>query len=331
MTHSEICSENGKIRLDARLQGRIFAWLDGMLLQRFDAKCAKNPDPQEFNNIGGNFLWPAPEGGPLGFNYPDGEWTVQPGVNTAASELLPGEYPACVRTVRLRNRGGASTAVEFRREIRPLFSSGSARKYGLRFTGYRELDSLTFSEPHPVSRAVIAAWSLEQFRASPGLVLFGKAASEADGALNCSYYGDPGDAVRCRGRVFQFRPNGKNRHQIGLRASSRPELIGAFDPSRELLILRTCGAGSGKRINIADNDQPDGVFSAEDQYSIFSGGPIGTFELETIAPMSLDEGGFAVGSSMTAESRFFRGSVPALDALLEYEFGMPANFLSGAI
>ena len=60
----------GNLLVSNTLQGRIMAEIGGKLIHRFDADLAERPDPENFNNLGGNSLWPAPEGGDFAFNYP---------------------------------------------------------------------------------------------------------------------------------------------------------------------------------------------------------------------------------------------------------------------
>jgi len=331
--HNKIQCCHGQIRLDAINQGRIFAELDGELLHRLDTVLA--PDPVAFRNLGGNSLWPAPEGGDYAFNYPpdpDGGWMVQAGVNSAESVFEDAPFPTCSRRVTLHNRMGYELEVEFRRSISPLSGENSADCYALRFTGYREEDSLILSAPCAPESAVIAAWSLEQFPGSRDILAFGKFddAFSAE-AVNRDYYGDPGDALGFRPGFFRFRPAGTGRFQIGVRASVRPAFIGAYDPSRQLLVLRTSQRGCGRRIDIADNAQRNGVFGAEDQYSIFNGGPLDFFELETIAPVFITGNGAVSGSHLRAESRFYRGPKANLERMLHDVFGMPDSFLTGEV
>ncbi len=318
-----IQNHDGRIWLDTERQGRIFASMGGSVLHRFDAALAAHPDPVEFNNIGGNSLWPAPEGGDFAFNYPDGVWCVQPGINTARSELVPADHPVCTRTVKMTNRKHADLELTLRRELFPLEMTEAS---GLKCTGYRSLDTIRFADPCEVNKAVIAAWSLEQFSGVRGVIAFGRVQS-AGQAINAEYYGDPSRLLDYGKDFFRFRLNERDRLQIGIRASSKCEFIGAWNPAQDLLILRTCLPGEGTRIDIADNDQKRGVYGADDQFSIFCGGPLDFFELETIAPMILS-GGKAVGSELVSETRFYQGPKAALEKLLQHKFGFPLNFLS---
>jgi hypothetical protein len=56
--------------------------------------------------------------------------------------------------------------------------------------------------------------------------------------------------------------------------------------------------------NIADNDQPNGPYSAADNYSIYNSGPeMGAFELETVGAACIDDG-CLVGSFLVSETAF---------------------------
>ena len=321
--YREMPCGDGVVRLDAAHQGRVFVWLEGERLHRWDQTVADHPSETDFNNLGGNSLWPAPEGGPYAFNYPENEWLVQPGVNTAPSELAETGM-ACRRTVPLRNHHGADLQVTFERRLGGLADDLAAYAgYGLRFTGYRETDTLAFSAPVPESEAVVSAWSLEQFPNPEGVIAFGCVEGDAAAAMNTDFYGDPGKTLRCRGQWFRFDLGGPEKFQIGLSASQRPRLVGAFDPKRRLLITRTCLQAAGKYINFADNEQPNGVFSADDQMSIFNGASMGFFELEALGPVEYDAEGRVTGSHLTAESRFWRGEADKLRRLAQDRLGMP--------
>ena len=125
---------------------------------------------------------------------------------------------------------------------------------------------------------------------------------------------------------FKFTLGGEDRLQIGVSAAAVPEFIGAYVPAKSLLIIRRCAAGAGTRIDIADNDQPNGIYGANDQYSIFNGATLDFFELETIAPVIFDKNGYVAGSLLSSESYFFKGNPQKLLTLLRNAFGMPASF-----
>ena len=323
-------SDSGKVILDGALQGRVLAELDGETIHRFDRELAARPSPTEFNNIGGNSLWPAPEGGAFAFNYLEKEWLVQPGVNTAisAERTLANGALYCERLVPLANRRGARFEVAFRRKVAPLPLADLLRGTGVSGVGYREEDELAFTEPQSPDSAIIGAWSLEQFPKTPKATAFGRAGSgDARAAVNSDYYADPFPVMTFNGADFTFRLGGNERIQIGLSDSRKCEFIGALVPERDLLILRrTPHQEDGRYFNIADNEQPGGVWSASDQYSIFNGADMGFFELETIAPAKFANG-MVTGSELVSETMIFRGPEEALCKMLEEHFGFVFNQL----
>ncbi len=328
MAQKTIASDNGESFIDTELQGRIFTKLDGELLHRFDSKLAANPNPDQFNNIGANSLWPAPEGGPFAFNYLGGDWLVQPAVNTQKPVLTA---KGCEKTVELSNRKGLRTRVKMSRELSPLPLAKLLSKYGLRGTGYREKDvhSIAPADRRSPEEFVIAAWSLEQFDLSDGTEAFCCVEGDPRKAVNADFYGDPWPRLKFHDHVFEFRLGGENRLQIGVSMKESPKLIGAYVPSRSLLILRrTPFNPKGKYINIADNDQPKGVYSACDQYSIFNGASLNFFELETISTLELDSKGLVKGSTLHSETMFFKGGRPALAALLKEQFNTTLEVLA---
>ena len=198
----------------------------------------------------------------------------------------------------LTNRTGADLQVCWRREIRPVDLAGIAEKYGLRVAGYESCDELKFQTPVPEDRALIAAWSLEQFPLTPGAYGFLVFNKPSDGMINTGYYGDPVPFLKYSGNRVDFRFESPAKLQIGADAKAGPRFIGAYIPERDLLILReTVVQPEATYIDIADNEQAAGPFAAGDAYSIFYGADLNFFELETIAPV--DRGhGLVRGSSL---------------------------------
>lgn len=317
---------DGEVLLSAALQGRIFAALQGELLHRLDAPLAEHPS-DSFNNLGGNSLWPAPEGGPFAFNYPadGGPWRVQDGINRTPSDFLP-DGRGMTKTITLENRKGAAAALLHRREIRTP-GYGFGKKYGVKELVYSAVDSLELSRPLPAADFLVSAWSLEQFDLTGGAFGFGTA-ELPDRAINGDFYGDPSANIRWAGNSFAFRLAGPERLQIGISEKARPGVIGAYVPEKDLAIVRRIlKADAGTRIDFADNDQPKGVYAADDQYSIFYGADANFFEVETLAPVRIERG-MTLGSRMETETHFYRGPREKLRDLLEHEFHLNREILS---
>ena len=317
---------NGEVYLAPQWQGRIFASLDGMMVHRFDAELAADPSPDEFNNLGGNSLWPAPEGGEFAFNYPpDGApWRVQAGINSARSRLSA-DGTAMSRVITLENRRGFRSEVLHHREV--TVKSGFGAKYRLHEVVYASRDTLRLDLPLAADSFLISSWSLEQFDLGAGAVAFGTLEPGAE--LNGDFYGDIAPYTDRVPGGFRFRLAGEQKLQIGVPESAGCRMIGAYLPERDLLILRRIvGCGAGRRINFADNEQPGGVFSAADAYSVFYGATAGFFELETLAPVQFDAALRTTGSVLESETHCYRGPRERLAAMLDSEFNFNMEMLS---
>ena len=316
---------DGKVYLAPQLQGRIFASLDGEVLHRFDAELAAHPLPDDFNNLGGNSLWPAPEGGEFAFNYPaDGSpWRVQAGINSAVSQLSA-DGTAMSRTIALENRKGVRSEVLHRREVAPR--PGFGKEYGLREVVYSCRDTLRLTFPLPADSFLVSSWSLEQFDLGKNITAFGTLGPGAK--LNGDFYGDIAPNTRYVPGGFVFKLAGEEKLQIGVPESAGCTMIGAWLPERELVILRRIAdCGAGRRINFADNDQKDGVFSAADAYSVFYGAGAKFFELETLAPVQFDEALRTTGSVLESETHFYRGSRRQIAAMLKARFNFDLDMI----
>ena len=316
---------DGMVYLAPQLQGRIFASLDGEVLHRFDAALAEDPSPDDFNNLGGNSLWPAPEGGEFAFNYPaDGSpWRVQAGINSAKSHLS-GDGTAMSRTVALENRKGVRSELLHLREVSPR--KGFGAEFGLREVVYSSRDTLRLTVPLPADSFLVAAWSLEQFDLGKNITAFGTLARSAK--LNDDFYGDIAANTRYVPGGFVFSLAGVEKLQIGVPENAGCTMIGAWLPERELLILRRIvSCGEGRRINFADNEQPQGVFSAADAYSVFYGAGAKFFELETLAPVQFDAGLRTTGSVLESETHFYRGPRQQIAAMLKDRFDFDLDMI----
>ena len=318
----------GNLLVSNTLQGRIMAEIGGKLIHRFDADLAEHPDPENFNNLGGNSLWPAPEGGDFAFNYPPkGDWYVQKGINSVKSTLLEeGQGTLLIgKEFELLNRRGKTVKVTWRRRITAL----PFPELSVPALKYKSIDTLELAEPAVLTDVLISAWSLEQLPGASGITAFGRCAKGAKEAVNTDFYGDPMSRLTFEDKWFKFALGGSCRLQIGISSAAAPELIGSFDPARGVAVVRTTPARSdGRYINFADNDQKNGPFSAADQYSIFNGSEELNFhELETLAPMTLDSQGRVTGSRLESETTILSGDSGKVADCLVKIYGVPAAFL----
>lgn len=320
----ELSSERGSVLMPPRLNGRIFCHLDGEIIHRLDTNALLNPSRTEYNNLGGNSLWPAPEGGDFAFNYRPNTnaWYVQEGIADAIPSVrLTSDGGAVVeKSITLTNRKGAEIDLIYRREISLLPQDPAWEKYGLVGLAYDTIDIWEPVGDYSQDDVLIAPWSLEQFPGAEGIIAFGRYAI-GENAINRNFYGDPGVRIDQRAGQFTFRLGGIERHQIGVRVESKPQFIGALDPSRRILLIRQTELQDALYFDIADNEQVDGPFSTADSYSIFNGGELGFFELETIGGMCVENGRIAT-SALPSQTIILSGDNTALRQVLAAEFGV---------
>ncbi len=320
----ELKSGRGSVLIPPRLNGRIFCQFDGELIHRLDAEALLNPSPSEYNNLGGNSLWPAPEGGDFAFNYLPGsdEWVVQDGIARAVPSVsCNGAQCALVeKRISLTNRRGVEVRLGYRRLVSVPDRVPLPEGYDVDGLCYRTEDIFEPLGDYSADDVLLAPWSLEQFPGADGIVAFGKVGRD-DEPLNFDFYGSPDERIERRRGQFTFRLGGSDRHQIGVKVSSRPELIGALDTRRSLLFLRRTQALDGVYFNIADNEQAGGPFSAADLYSIFNGGSLDFFELETVGAMRVIDGRLAVGI-LPSQTVILKGALRELVRYLSEQEGL---------
>ncbi len=326
-----ISSGDGNILVSNHFQGRVFAEIGGRLLHRLVEDLAQYPDPVEFNNLGGNSLWPAPEGGAFAFNYPPkGGWMVQQGINSVKTitEMHTPEKVAVSKRISLMNRQGEVLDVGFNRIISAAASRFGHQDFDLQVTAYDSIDRLSIPCGIPTDKALISAWSLEQFPGAENVFAFGCCKGSAANALNLDFYGDPLPRLSYRDNFWGFRLGGANRLQIGVSAAADPLWIGAYSPDKNMVVLRsTCKRPDGRYFNIADNDQVNGAFSAGDMFSVFNGSQELDFhELETIAPVTILPDGTIGGSVLESHTSLFTGNNSELRRFL-ISLGVPSEML----
>jgi hypothetical protein len=274
-----------RVALCPDMGGRIFAEVGGELLHRIDLENVENPT-REFNNYGGANLWPAPEGGTFGFNYRGDEWYVQPAINVQPFEVVERSKSSAIirKRAALLNRMGTLVDAEITRQ----FDLCDAFLGQLAYT---TTDTITVMNGVPIEKALIAAWTLEQFDATPNTNTFCQVANP-ENAINFDFYEHPGDRISYFDRGFTYRTDGQCRGQIGIRKDSGPASIGFFDTDTGIICVReNLSESDGLFFNIADNDQPNGPFSEADSYSIFNSDPdMAAFELETIGSARVHNG-----------------------------------------
>jgi hypothetical protein len=320
----ELAAADGSVLVSPGLQGRIFAHLEGDLLHQLDLERLETPVPGEFNNLGGNSLWPAPEGGPFAFNYMPGsdEWVVQAGIADQRANITShGDGEAEIeKQIELTNRHGTTLKLRFMRNIQVAVTTDLDGFPDVKGITYHSTDTFEPLGSYTAGEALLAPWSLEQFPGGNGVTAFAKAKDPAT-AINFDFYGLPESPPVYGEDFFSIELGGTARFQIGIKVANGPEVLGALDANRNLLFLRVTERRDGLYFNIADNDQPDGPESAADMYSVFNGGELDFFELETIAPMQIRDGKMTT-SSLISTSLLMRGPVPELKRWVREHYGI---------
>lgn len=299
---------SGRLAVCPTLTGRVYAEVGGRLLHRIEMDTVANPD-KPFNNFGGNNLWPAPEGGVFAFNYRGDAWCVQPCINAQAYRATRIDPDGVVieKEVVLTNRAGIDLRVRMTRDVRLTDVPESLSAFpAARSLSYTVRDSLAVLNDVPATQALIAAWTLEQFDATPGTISFG-IVEKPGTAINFDFYTHPGERIVYRRNGFTYRTDGHARGQIGIPAAAKARAIGFYDLTRGLLCLRRNeNAGRGLYFNMADNAQPRGPYSAADAYSIFNSDPdMRAFELETVGGADIERGRLR-GSELVSSTTFLQ-------------------------
>lgn len=195
-----------RLALCPTLTGRVFVEVDGRFLHRTDMETAAHPD-KPFNNLGGNNLWPAPEGGTFGFNYRGNQWCVQPCINAQPFTVLRHDAAGAVlqKEVGLVNRAGTELRVLMKREARLTPAPTWLKKYAASMAlCYATTDSFTILNEVPAEKALIAAWTLEQFDATDDTLAF-CLVEQPGSAINFDFYAHPGERIVCHRQELRFR------------------------------------------------------------------------------------------------------------------------------
>lgn len=302
-----VCNNgSAKIAFVADLGARVFCELDGQSLHRLDVDNVKNPD-KPFNNYGGNNFWPAPEGGMFGFNYDGDTWRVQTAINNEPFLIKSSSKDSAVAEKRaiLKNRKGTNIEVRMQRAFAiDNIADVLAGENPECCFAYTVEDKIEVLNKVKIQDALLSCWTLEQFDASDNTFGFVKV-KNPEAAINFDFYEDPREKITYKTGGFIYKTDGQKAGQIGIKTGSKAEFAGFYDLSKKMICIREIvGESEGIYFNIADNAQPDGPFSASDNYSIFNGGKDhGFFEIETIGAAIVD-GDFLKGSKLKSRTSF---------------------------
>ncbi|HBG78718.1 MAG TPA: hypothetical protein DDW84_07765 [Phycisphaerales bacterium] len=297
---------NAKAAFIPDLGARVFCELNGSSLHRLDIENVRKPD-KPFNNYGGNNFWPAPEGGGVGFNYDGDAWRVQTAINNEPFLMKSGSKDSAVAEKKtiLKNRKGTAIEVRMQRTFAvDNVADVLARKNPRHYFAYTVEDSMEVLNKVKIQDALLACWTLEQFDASDSTFGFVKVKNPQK-AINFDFYEDPREKITYKPSGFIYKTDGRKAGQIGIKTDAKADFAGFYDLSKNLICIREIVEESkGTYFNIADNAQPNGPFSASDNYSIFNGGKEqGFFEIETIGAAIVD-GDFLKGSKLKSRTSF---------------------------
>lgn len=300
-----LVGDGGRAIVCPTLGGRVFAEIDGQSVHRIALDLVKTP-ADDFNNYGGCNFWPAPEGGKFGWNYKGDEWYVQDGINKQPFELVKCDASSVdvAKTIALVNRAGNKLDMCVTRRVELAGIPEMLKGVSAKVLAFVTKDGIEMISPATRNDALLGAWTLEQFDASDTTVSFCKVRNPKT-AINFDFYEPANDRIEYYSGGFTYRTDGNSTGQIGVKVGHEAEMIGFYDLSRNLLCVRQNVKSDGLFFNMADNDQPDGPFSAADNYSIYnSGGGDRFFELETVSGMRESADGRIVGSEMVSLTAF---------------------------
>jgi hypothetical protein len=308
----EFAQDSASCVLCPDVAGRIFAEIGGLSVHRIDLDCVAKPD-RPFNNYGGGNFWPAPEGGRFGFNHRGSEWYVQECINKQPFEVVSHDAESAVISKRivLINRAGTSVESIMKRVLTlprslPPFLNGKRLRA---FLTYQTTDTFEVLNSVAPDKALIGAWTLEQFDTSESTVAFCPVENPSS-AINFDFYEHPKDRITYFKHGFGYKMDGRCKEQIGIKKAAAAPFIGFHDASRQLLCTRENRSGESVYFNMADNDQPNGPYSAADNYSIFNSDPdMQAFELETVSGARIQDG-LVKGSELVSVTTFAKFENP---------------------
>jgi hypothetical protein len=256
------------------LEGRLFAVLDGQVLNRVNPEAITGQSTREkWLNPGGDGLWAAPEGTSLGFQYATGAWRVSPGLVAARFQIAQAnENNATIRAeIDLVNGRGLGVPTIFQRRI--------SIKPGKNSVTLNIVESITYTGCKELRRSecLLAPWSLCQFDCGPGCGVVFPAASKSS---VWDLYDEPSDAQReWAGQMCRTRTVGSQRYQIGIDAKT--PWIEYQDPRRGLTVRRKSGPLPEGQTHIDFRDAPPDVSPSKKgiRYSVY-GDPSMFMEIE---------------------------------------------------
>ncbi len=270
-----IGDRNGGVLAGLDLGGRLFAVLDGEVLNRVNSVAFEGQSSaEEFLNPGGDGLWPAPEGTSLGYEYTTGNWRVPPSITGARYRVLEaGTNHAHIRAeIDLINNIGIGLPTIFERDIQiePKDRELIVKvKESITYVGTATIDSDKF---------LLAPWSLCQFDSGKGAeVVFPDVAEESLWDL----YDSSETERRREDGLWHTRTDAGPRYQVAL--DSKVDWIEFRYPKNELTVRRTAEpVNEGfEYIDIRDAAPTEQPATEGVRFSVYSD-PNGFMEIEAV-------------------------------------------------
>jgi uncharacterized protein DUF6786 len=258
-------------------------------------------------------FWMGPEGGQYAIFFPKGaafdleHWQTPPCIDTDAYEVV--EKDASHVTLRHRasvvNYAGSKFDVQIDRTVR-LQPAGYLEKTfgltvgpGVKSVAYTSMNAITNAGSNAWSKdgGLLSIWILGMFKPSPEatVILPYQPGSEAEHGrvVNDAYFGKvPESRLRDWNHVLYFKGDGQYRSKIGLGLRRAKQVVGSYDPTRNLLtiVVYTKPDGATDYVNSMWELQREPY--GGDVVNSYNDGPLGPgkkplgpfYEIETSSP-----------------------------------------------
>lgn len=245
------------------LEGRLFAVMDGQVLNRVNPQAFSLNRPDGYANPGGDGLWPAPEGTTLGYEYATGQWRVPPSIVGAKFYTIDhADNSATIRAeIDLVNNAGSGIPTVFERAISLEFGKNRLDMHVEEKIQYLGTAQLSDKE------CLLAPWTLSQFDCGPGCeVVF--PASDSDDIWDLY---EPSDKQRFQANgLWHTKTDGSLRYQIGL--GQEVPWIEFRDPRCNLSVRRSADSPPDDQtyVDIADAPPTQAPKDRATRFSVYS-------------------------------------------------------------
>jgi hypothetical protein len=209
-THVIGTVENGIIvALD--MEGRLFTVVNGQVISKVNpAAIRARSNKKQFQNPGGDALWPAPEGTRLGYEYATGSWRVPPSITGAVWEVDFDKNDTCVirAEIDLINNAQVGIPCEFFRYIRIDQQENMLHQNVIEIIEYMGSNTLNKTE------FSLAPWSLCQLDSSETGVVYMPLPPDSEDIWDM--YGPSEGQRSVEGDLLKIRTKTQERFQLAL-------------------------------------------------------------------------------------------------------------------